>query len=158
MAAAAVFARRGERTRRVAGCHKDTTDKVATNFDGKHKRINNLINKCVSCFICPPLINLGDRFGLSAPWETLPPELCRPLHEVVVPHRKRDSPLRRLTLHSSFNLLVWLRLLVACFPVIFALLTLAPLFLMYWLMAFCPSETTTRFCAEFSFFALQLFC
>ena len=164
MAAAAVFVRRGERTRRVSGCQKDTTKiqpaKVATILDEKHKRITNLINKGCLLFyiICPPLINLGDRFGLCAPWETLPPELCRPLHEVVVPNRKRDSPLRRLTLHSSFNLLVWLRLLVACFPVIFALLTLAPLFLMYWLMAFCPSETTTRFCAEFSFFALQLFC
>ena len=73
--------------------------------------------KGVSCFILYALhwSVLGDRFGLSAPWETLPPELCRPLHEVVVPHRKRDSPLRRLTLHSSFNLLVWFRLLVACF-------------------------------------------
>ena len=121
MAAAAVFVRRGERTRRVSGCQKDTTKiqpaKVATILDEKHKRITNLINKGCLLFyiICPPLISFGDRFGLSAPWETLPPELCWPLHEVVVPHRKRDSPLRRLTLHSSFNLLVWFRLLVACF-------------------------------------------
>ena len=115
------------------GATKIQTGKVATNFDEKHKRITNMINKCVLFYIiCPPLINLGDRFGLSAPWETLPPELCRSLHEVVVPHRKRDSPLRRLTLHSSFNLLVWLHLVVACFLVIFVLLTFTLLFLMFY--------------------------